>query len=501
MGFVKNIMRRFGFVHKADLGRAYNAGLISRFTSGWSTTASQIDRDVKAGLVPVRTRARSLARNNPYVVGYLLRKKANIVGPEGFNFQWKVKAASGNIDEDANKLIEEKFKKWMRKENCTMRGIWSFIIIQQLIVAQWKRDGEFIVRMIKGPAAGNPFGFSLDLLETDDIDETYNASIGNNIVKMGVELDQWRRPVAFWLKKKKLQDDLSYSEHVGRERIRVLASEIIFGFDPEHPKQTRAVSPLAQVMLPLYMGQDWEDASLTNAQWSARLLGFYEKKRIEGDAFTGDESDTDGSVTHEFEKGSIEELPFGYEFQSPNRQFPDDQHAPFLKSILRKVATGMGLSYNALANDLEGVNFSSMRHGLNEERDTYKLDQVVFREMFLITVVEEWLKWALLAGALKPYAPADYERLNEPDIRGRRWGYIDPVKDVTSNKIAVEEGFKTRKDVIEEYGGNKDDIDAELEKDLEIKKELELGSKANIEITETDEDNKDEKTKLSLLAK
>lgn len=509
MGVFKNILSRAGFIRKSDAVnygvRAYNAGLASRLTNSWELTAATIDRDIKGGIIPIRARARNMVRNNPYGIGYINAHKTNVVGPEGFNFQWKSLKANNDPNEFANNLIERKFRDWSKKESCTMQGIFPFVIVQQLIAQQLFRDGEFLVRQVFGPSAKNQFGYALDLLETDDLDERYNEELtGGNIVKMGVEFNEWRRPVAYWLKKRTLRDELSFSDHVYTERYRVPADEIIFGFDPEHCKQTRAVSPMVQSLMSVHMADDFEQSSLVNANWSAKLLGFYEKKRIEGDPQFGDEAmeDDDGHITHDYDTGSIEELPYGTEFQNFNREYPHPMHEPFMKSMLRRIATGFGLKYSTMSNDRSDSNFSAERAASNEERDNWRYKQMIVREMFCDTVAKNWLKWALLAGALNPLEISEYDKLNVPEIRGRRWGYVDPVKDVTANKIAVEEGFKTRKDVIEEYGGNKEDVDAELRKDKPLKDELGLGSKGNITIEEvTEEENgSKEKTKLSLLA-
>ena len=37
---------------------------------------------------------------------------------------------------------------------------------------------------------------------------------------------------------------------------------------------------------------------------------------------------------------------------------------------------------------------------------------------------------------------------------GRRWPWVDPLKDIQANKLAIEQGFKTRQQIISEQGGD-----------------------------------------------
>ena len=49
--------------------------------------------------------------------------------------------------------------------------------------------------------------------------------------------------------------------------------------------------------------------------------------------------------------------------------------ADFHASVLRSVASGLGISYVTLANNLEGISYSSIRQGATEERDNLRVIQ------------------------------------------------------------------------------------------------------------------------------
>ena len=61
---------------------------------------------------------------------------------------------------------------------------------------------------------------------------------------------------------------------------------------------------------------------------------------------------------------------------------------------------------------------------------------------------------ALLSGTIRLPA-GKFEKFNRPRFKGRRWSWVDPLKDIQANIEAVQNGFKNRADVIGETGGGR----------------------------------------------
>jgi capsid protein len=83
--------------------------------------------------------------------------------------------------------------------NCTTNGRLSFLDCQKIFIESLCRDGEVLIRKIKD--SNSPFGFQLQFLEADHLDENKNdvyKATGNKI-KMGVEVDKYDKPVAYHL--------------------------------------------------------------------------------------------------------------------------------------------------------------------------------------------------------------------------------------------------------------------------------------------------------------
>src|SRR5690606_28131312 len=158
-------------------------------------------------------------------------------------------------------------------------------------------------------------------------------------------------------------------------------------------------------------------------------MGFIEYQ----DGF-GPECDEDEAVEIDAEPLSFHELPAGAKIAEWNPNYPNGEFAVFNKAMLRGAAAGMGVLYNNLAGDLEGVNFSSIRQGTLDERDHWKDLQQWLIETLMQEIFDEWLPRALLAGRIKVRGKSlPAERLDsykEVTWQGRRWQWIDPRADV-----------------------------------------------------------------------
>jgi lambda family phage portal protein len=126
-----------------------------------------------------------------------------------------------------------------------------------------------------------------------------------------------------------------------------------------------------------------------------------------------------------------------------------------------------------LANDLEGVNYSSIRAGLMDEREFYKSIQRWFIDTITTPIFEAWLETNILNGTLNlPVAKLD--KFNSPDWKPRRWAWVDPEKDINAQIKAVDNHFKSRRQVISEGGGDIEDVLRDIKRDEDLAEEVGL---------------------------
>lgn len=468
------LFRKFESGKKPDLPvkqsyrRSFNAAKVGRLTQDFNPQNVSIDWDLRTSLPSIVARSRHLALNNPYAKKFLNLCSTHIVGPMGFTLHMDVANYNGKektTDELANRVIEEHFWKWGKKGNCEVTGKYSFVDIQRILVRGLAREGEFLVRKVTGKGAGI-YGYQLQLLDMDRLDVNRNETLPNgNIVKMGVELDKNSRPVAYHLHTNHPGDTVYYT-YSGKGYLRIPAEEIIHRFVGDRPEQTRGYPEMAAVMTNLHQLGGYEEAAIVASRAGAAKMGFIQSPTGTAEDLADEETEKGEFLTN-VEPGVIDVLPTGYEFKEYNPEYPTAMYDKFVKKTLQGIATGMGVSYNTLANDLEGVSYSSIRTGVLEERDCWTVIQNWFIENFLEEVFTDWLKWALMNAAITTakgasFPAAKFDYFNSFVWRGRRWAWVDPKSDVEASVVQINNALKSRQDIALEQGMDYDEVIRQL---------------------------------------
>lgn len=457
MGLISTIKGIFhgGTVEKANAARRrFDGAAVDRFTAGWIAENNAIDTDLKSDLDRLRQRSRDLAKNNDYVRYYLKMVEANIVGPKGFSFQARVTDPGGAQDKLANDAIEIAFAEWSRRPEISGRN--NLASCLRAIAKSAARDGEVILRHVVGKDAGR-YGYAFQMIDVARLDTGYNVDLGNGrVVIMGVEMDAWRRPVAYHLRRS--TPDQSMSAYATRDRIP--ADEIIHAFVPEEAGQTRGFPWAHAVIKSLHDLGEYNKSALLAARKGADTLGFFVSPNGEPPMMDGED---DGQPIAVSVPGQYDTLPEGYDFKAYESQYPSATYGDFVKAILRRISTGLGVSYNTLANDLEGVNYSSIRSGVLNERDQWMLQQDWFIDAILEPIFAQWLKNALLNGAITmpngsalPLAKLD--KFSAHTFTGRRWAWVDPLKDIEAARLAIQTGISSPQLIAAQAGVDVEDV-------------------------------------------
>lgn len=457
------LLDKFKALFAKKQSRSYFKGAeFSRLTQDWVTSPLTADDELRSDVRRLRSRSRELARNSPIIRQYLGMLAVNVIGPKGFTHQAEVADNSRKLNRRINDNIEAAWKHWSK--SVTLDGRLSLVKFQHQLIQAVARDGEVLVRMWRVPTSVNCCAFALEAIDADLLDERLivgRTETGNEI-RMGVEVDSYNRPVAYHVWNR---PDSIVGSSLPRFRQRVPASEVIHLYDPERVNQTRGVPWTAAVMMPLRMLEGYIEAELVAARTAAAKMGFFVRK--DGTMPGAIETDERGIISTEANPGTFDFAPEGYELQDWSPDHPNAVFADFVKGALRQVATGLRMSYNALANDLEGVNYSSMRSGLLIERDMWRALQTWWTESFLDRVYDEWLAQALLSGELKADT-RNFSKLLAHKFIGRGWQWVDPLKDASAGELALANGLTSRTRLLAEQGIDVESVFQELAREDEL---------------------------------
>lgn len=440
----------------------YKGAAGGRLLSDWSPTLLNANDEIRWSLPFLRARARELARNNPYARQYLNLLSSNVIGPTGVSYQGQVRDNSGQLNARINDTLESAWSEW--SQVATLDGRWSRVALEQQLIETVARDGEAFVRIWRG-AELNRFAFALEPIDPDMVDDRLNrpAEGGVNEIRMGVEVDSRGRPVAYHLRER--SGGLIGTARGGKPE-RVPADEILHLGRPTRVNQTRFVTWFAPVMLPMHMLGGYTEAELVAARTAAAKMGFFTRKDDGGSPTpAGDEERNE--ILMDASPGSFEFAPEGFELTPWAPDHPSTAFPTFVKAMLREVATGLGVSYNALANDLENVNYSSIRSGLLIERDLWRVLQNWWIGAVQRPLFREWLNAALLSGAIR-FDTRDPRKFLDAKWTPRGWAWVDPLKDVQAAVIAIQTGLGSRTEYLAEQGGDPEEILDELAKEQEL---------------------------------
>lgn len=442
-------------VPKGMAQRSFSGARIDRLSADWMATVISINQELRGDLDRLRARGRDLGKNQSHARKFVGMVRNNIVGPHGVRLQARVSDGPGKPDRAANTAIESGWSAWQQVADAAGRQ--HFVDMCHTLVGGLPTDGEFLVREIFGADAGNRFNYALQVIDVDRIDTSFNGRHGANTVVMGVEVNAWRRPVALHIFTAHPNDGVTTS----RLRERVPVEQIIHAFQTEHPEQLRGVPWMAPGMLSLHHLSGFMHSAVLAAEHGANHYGFF--KTPDGAPPVGgvDQPGTETITTSQ--PGIFDTLPTGVEFQPFESKYPNEVFGPFAKTTLQSVATGWRVAYVSLANDLEGVNFSSIRQGVLEERDRWMADQQWFINSFLERVYTNWLRMALLSGQIvMPNGSAlpagKLQKFSAHEWQPRTWAWVDPKADAEAQILMVNAGATTPQQLASSVGNDFADV-------------------------------------------
>lgn len=441
--------------------RAYAGAAAGRLLNDWAAPQSSGDSEIFGSLRLLRSRARQIIRDYDFVRGGIRSLVNNVIGRDGVRLQMQVPMlrGGGKLATSVNDSIETEFWAWGRVGNCDVTGKLSWSALQRLIFWQIVEAGEVLVRRINTRAFGSSkYPFALELIEADLLAEDHNVALDNGRqIRMGVELDEWGRPVAYWLHPRHPGDYQFAAKARTVDRLRrIPAEEIRHIFIADRIGQTRGVPWLAATMTRVRQTQGFEEAEVIAARVQACSMGFIESPAGDypADDETGDAGD--GLPTMNLEPGVMERLAPGEKVSFNNPTRPAGNYDPFVRAQLRGMAAGLGVTYEDLSGDYSQSNYSSSRMALMNSRDHYRTMQGWIVEQLHEWIFPAWLAEAVAWGAINL---ADYRnnaaRYERAAVwRPRGWDWIDPRVDCDTAIKSIRAGITTLRDVVESKGGD-----------------------------------------------
>ncbi len=333
--------------------RHFEAASTGRRTANWYRTNTDANAAVGPALAYLRATARDLVRNNPYAESALTTIVDHMVG-------WGIEAKP--VGPDGKRVnpsapIAKLWKDWAGTTACDADNRHDFAGLQALVARTVAESGECLVRRRwRRPGDGFTIPLQLQVVEPDFLDaskssENYN---GHRIVQ-GVEFDAVGRRVAYWM----FRQHPGSASAVASGSYAVPASEVHHIYRNTRAGQVRAPSWFAPVLLRFKDFDEFEDATLMKQKIAACLAVI--TSDVDGTGLPlGTATDTDDPPIDTISPGAILNVPPGRTVDVVNPP-STSEYPTYSVTVLRAIATGLGVAYEDLTGDYTGMPFSAAR--------------------------------------------------------------------------------------------------------------------------------------------
>ena len=433
----------------------YEAASATRRTAGWTPASSDINTLVFRSADTLRARSRDMVRRNPWATNSLDAFVANCIGTG-------IKPQSQHPDASVGDQIQKLWLRWTDEADAT--GLTDFYGLQALACRSVMEAGECFIRLRpRLPKDGLSVPLQLQLLESEHLPANLTWRFENgNYVRAGIEFNGIGKRVAYHLYREHPGDALN--PMASMEIVRVPAGSMLHLFRPLRPGQLRGQPWLTQVLIKLHELDQYDDAELVRKKTAAMFAGFVTKNAPQDSLLGESVAEANGVALAGLEPGTLQVLLPGEDVKFSSPADVGATYETFMRVQLRSIAAGMGITYEQLTGDLTGVNYSSIRAGLLEFRrrcEQFQHQVIVFQ--MCRPIWRGFIDAAVLSGAL-PQAP------DITPYYGVKWippgfAWVDPLKDIKAQTMAVRAGFKSRAEVVSEQGYDAEEIDREIAAD------------------------------------
>ena len=423
-----------------ELRSNYDAGSFDKTNRNWRVSNTSAELTDRYSRDDVRARARDLERNSDIMNSVIGAYKRNVVGG-GYHVEVRTD------DHELNKVIEQAWKRWCKKQNCDVTGTQSLNQIIRMAVERKKVDGGIL--FVKRYTKDGVVPFKLQMIEVDELDTgTVQPKKSGNKVVGGIEYDPFNKPVGYFIRQYEVD---GYSQ---RDPVWVDAKDVIFYFTKRRPSQLREMSDMAPTIPRIRDVNEFMTAVSVKERIEA-CLSIFIKKSIPTTGLGRTSSPSSDRVSYDgkmLTPGMIKELNVGDEIQVVNPSGQGADATSFTKLQQRLVGAGQGISYEATSRDMAESTYSSARQGLIEDDLTYKEDKELLIEV-LDEIYETFIISAVLCGAISiPRFWNEKERYLAHEWIQEPKPWIDPYKESNANMIALKTGQKTYKQIAAENG-------------------------------------------------
>lgn len=447
--------------------QAFDGGKNGRRLAAIPNTTSAINDLIRRYGASAVARSRYLSTNNAYTKAARVAFKSAAVG-------YGILPSALGLTPEEKKAVQELWQDWILEAD--VDGQVDFNGMQDQVAGEVFDAGECFVVEVRTNrtrmSTGIPLQYRLLPAEMLPYWMTEHPTNGNRI-DMGIEYDADGRRVAYHFLNEHPGDLTGMAFNLKGLTTRIPAERVHHIYEPLRVGAQRGVPWTLASLVDTAMVHLYDDAELERKRTTALFAAFVTKPADEPGDDAQDGTGPLGAGTtigskniYSLQPGAVLEMLPGEQVSFATPSDVGSNYEAFQYRNVLRLAAGMEVPYAFMTGDVAKSNSGSFRipYVQFKRRVTqWQWNTLIFK--MVRPIRHRFLDQAALYGLL-PWSQSVHVLEHAKRVRTKfivpRWEWLDPLKDMQAEKIAVDNGYKDRWDTVEEFGFDGEETDERI---------------------------------------
>lgn len=482
------------------------SSLTNRELATWYPPIQSADADILSEKELLDARSVDMSRNDGYVAGAAQIHKDSIVGSHfKLNAQPDIKFLKTDKGwaEEFQQEAESKFTLYAESPDRWLdaSGHNTLTSMIRLVVGTYLATGEGLGTAEWLRDQGRPYNTAIQLIDVNRL-STPNNLLSDPRVRNGIEVNKYGKPVAYHMHVAQLGEVWGMRDAQKWKRVAARKpwgrKQVIHVFEQMRVSQSRGVGDMVSSLKQMKMTKKFQDITLQQAVVGATYAASitselppteaFQALGLQDEGFAGYASQyleaiatyTGSSKNTHIDGVKIPHLYPGTKLNLDSPGVPAGMGGEFEQSMLRYIASSLGLSYEQFSRDYTNTNYSSARASMGETWKFMQSRKKIVADSFATDVYSLWLEEAWNKGDLpKPSGVNFYDGQTKDALCKCSWigasrGQIDELKETQAAILRIKSGLSTYEKEIGKLGEDYRDVFDQRAREEGILKEKDL---------------------------
>lgn len=489
------------------MGGGYEgAETLSRALATWGAPIISADAAINPDKLVVDARGRDLERNTGYIQGAVTISKDSIVGGEyrlNATPNTRVLGLDEKWAEEFQAEVESKFRLYAESldywidasRKCTFTDLVRLAVGSGVVTGEVLAAAEFFSK-----DRTRPFFTAIKMIETDRLSNPHGM-LDTKTISGGIEKNFHGVPIRYAIRNAHPTDmSADRFEWTWRNARKPWGRpEIIHIFEPCRAEQTRGVAAMVSVLKQMRMTSKFQDVVLQNAVLNASYAATIESELLpeqvygqlganqNSQKFAFDYMTQLGEYLGSAKNVTIDGAKIAHMWPGTKLKLQPVGSIGalgegFEESLLRHVASALGLSYEQFSRDYTKTNYSSARASMAETMKYMSARKKLFADRFATIIYKLWLEEAISRGMLDTVtakSPNFYEGLNKDAYSCCKWigsssGQINELQETQAAILRIHNNLSTHEMETARLGNDFRDVFAQRGREKKLMAEYDL---------------------------